>query len=389
MSLLPIFTALLMIEEEENYLFEQRMRQMRLEREKENRRRTHEYERVREEDKEDMIKFRKNAPVVYNNERWQRDRCAKAMSLQPCIQELISVIESLKLQVIEREKHIFNQNILEIGTEYERVRQEIEEDISTLKDMGITVTGNEYALTRIKPSSSKVIKPELAMEALGKTFIIRNGTPIVFDSSILSDKGYFDKKYLDMNPEEIERDFNETTKRMKRYQLLGKYLKFILESDKYLDLKYHSRSITRKHEECELVKGQMQSYRLYDQKRLLAVKTYLVHLNKLYELSQQTNELFSSKGYLIHEYMSYKFYDLTFEEIMSSDEYSELLNQVYEYVNRLISNDEETMKEAYELVKGEYPIKIDNRYVYSLIIENADNYKVEKPRVLGLKNNNN
>ena len=87
--------------------------------------------------------------------------------------------------------------------------------------------------------------------------------------------------------------------------------------------------------------------------------------------------------------MSYKFYDLTFEEIMSSDKYSELLNQVYEYVNRLISNDEETMKEAYELVKGEYPIKIDNRYVYSLIIENADNYKVEKPRVLGLKNNNN
>ena len=385
MSLLPILTALMMIEEE-NDLYEQRMRQMRLAREEENRRRSYINERTREKEKEDMIKFRKNSPVVYNSEGWQRDRCIKAMSLQPCIQEFISVIESLKSQVIEREKQIFNQRILEIGTEYESVRQEIEEDINILKNMGITVTGNEYALTRIKPSTSKVTKPELTMEALGKTFTIRKGTPIVFDSSILSDKSYFDKKYISMNPDAIERDFVETTKRMKRYQSLGKYLKFLLESEKYYDLESHSRRITKKHEECEFVKGQMQSYRLFDQKRLLVIKTYLEHLDKLYELSQQINELFSSKGYLIHDYMSYKIFDLAFEEIISKDEYRELLNQVYEYINKIISNDEETMKEAYELVKGEYPIKVENRYLYDLIIDKVKEYKLEKPKVLELNN---
>jgi cytidylate kinase len=40
------------------------------------------------------------------------------------------------------------------------------------------------------------------------------------------------------------------------------------------------------------------------------------------------------------------------------------------------------MKEAYELVKGMYPIDIQDRWIYDLIINNLKSYKKEKSKSL-------
>ena len=43
------------------------------------------------------------------------------------------------------------------------------------------------------------------------------------------------------------------------------------------------------------------------------------------------------------------------------------------------------MKQAYELVKGEYPIEISERFLYDLIITNVRNYNRESIKEFRLK----
>ena len=57
-------------------------------------------------------------------------------------------------------------------------------------------------------------------------------------------------------------------------------------------------------------------------------------------------------------------------EVMNNPEYTEVVLQVYDYITKILNNDKDTMKEVYDLVKGEYPINISNRFIYDLIISN-------------------
>ena len=63
-------------------------------------------------------------------------------------------------------------------------------------------------------------------------------------------------------------------------------------------------------------------------------------------------------------------YDLAIKDIMANPRYSEMVSEVSDYINKIYSNDKVTMEDAYELVKGEYPIEIPRRSIYNLIISN-------------------
>jgi hypothetical protein len=70
-------------------------------------------------------------------------------------------------------------------------------------------------------------------------------------------------------------------------------------------------------------------------------------------------------------------YDLTIKELLSSREYDELVSKTYNFIHKIYLNNPETMKYAYELVKGEYPINISRRFIYDLLISNIKNYSKE------------
>ena len=170
------------------------------------RRREEEEERERKEkEKKKLIEHRKNAPVVYNKEDWQIDRCVKAISLNSSVQNLISVIEKERPKVIEEYEKIFDKDIFEVGFEYESLRNNLEEDIDTLKSMGITVEGTEYEFSRIKPSKSLVAKIEQDKEFFGNKFTIMKGQPIEISPEILDDNGYYEKKYVNVTSAHLRR----------------------------------------------------------------------------------------------------------------------------------------------------------------------------------------
>ena len=169
------------------------------EEEEEERRREQERREREEEEKRRKIAHRKKAPVIWNNEDWQRNRCIKAISMQPCVQNLISVIENVRPKTIETEIEKMDRSILEVGFEYEGVKNSLDTDIDKLKELGITISGRQNELSRLVPITSNVAKPEKTSETIGNTFTIKNGPPIELDSSIISNSRYFENRYKQMN----------------------------------------------------------------------------------------------------------------------------------------------------------------------------------------------
>ena len=346
------------------------------EEEEERRRQEEEEERQREEEEANRrkIKHRKESPVVYNNEDWQRNRCVKAFSLQPCVSNFVSAIESVRPEVIKNEQKKFDGKILDVGYQYETVRRELDEDIEYLKENGINVFGDQYSLTRLSSMDSNSAKIEKTTDLIGNSFKVDDGVTFELNARILSDKKYFHKKYLDSYPEDVKKAYDKLIARIKRYQNVGKYLRFILRSRKYSNLMSRFDKVSDDLEECELKKRIMETYESLTIEQLTIIKSYFNHLAKLSSLSDKIVELFKSKANLENK-NNQQVYDLTIKEIISRDEYRSLVEEVYDYISKITSNDSETMKEAYNLVKGEYPINIDRRFVYDLIIGNMSGYQ--------------
>lgn len=374
---------LLMAAQHQHRMHEEEERRRRQRREEEERRRK-EAERKRREENRKMIEHRKNSPVICNNEEWQINRCVKAISMQPFVEELVSTIDMVRPIVIENEEKKYDKKILDVGCEYETVKNDLDSDIDTLRKLGISIDGKQYTLSRLTPINTNIAKPEQTTESFGNTFTINNEQPIELTPRILSSDRYYEDKYQELNPEALEKEVLENNLKMQKYQKYGKVLKFLLKTKKYIELEEESVDLKLKNEQCELRRKEMQSYKSLTKEQLLAIKSYFIHLDQLTKISNQITELFKEKASLRYE-SNEDMYDLTIKEIMSNGEYTELLNQVYDFISKIQSNDEETMKLAYELVKGQYPIEITRRYIYNLIIKNMNNYTKEDAKQLRLE----
>ena len=349
------------------------------EEEEEERRREQERREREEEEKRRKIAHRKKAPVIWNNEDWQRNRCIKAISMQPCVQNLISVIENVRPKTIETEIEKMDRRILEVGFEYEGVKNSLDTDIDKLKELGITISGRQNELSRLVPITSNVAKPEKTSETIGNTFTIKNGPPIELDSSIISNSRYFENRYKQMNQEGVEYQLDNLNSRLNRYHKFGKKLSFLLRTKKYRDLKDDISVLEDKKQVCELRKKEMESYQSLNRDQFVVIKSYFEHLKELTEISNRINLLFKEKGYLSKENNA-NIYDLTIKDVITNGEYNELVSEVQDLINRILGNDEETMKNVYELVKGEYPINIERRYLYDLIINNISELTKESEK---------
>ena len=348
------------------------------------RKREEEEERRRKAEHRKMIEHRKNSPVICNDEDWQINRCVKAVSMQPFVKEFVEAVDKVKPAVIEREEKVYDERLIETGYEYEQSKRTLDNDIEALKKLGITVDGSEYKLDRIAPTDTNIAKPEKEVESFGNIFTINDGQPIELTPSTLSSENYFEGRYRDMNPEEIEREYTKTNSKMDKYQKVGKVLKFLLKTKTYQHLEEKKEGLVEKRETCETLKRELQSYRSLNKEQLLVIKSYFTHLDELKKISVKIGNLFIEKEGLRYP-VNENVHDLAIKEVMSMEEYRELVSQTHEYVSRIYENDEETMKGAYELVKGEYPIEVDRRYIYDLIISNMRSYTREGIKELKLK----
>ena len=350
------------------------------EEEEEERKKEEERRRKREEEeRRRKIEHRKNSPVVWCTEDWQINRCIKAISMQPCVQELLSVIENVKPSVIEREIEKKDQEILGVGFEYEGVKNSLDTDIDKLKELGITISGKQNELSRLVPITSNVAKPEKTSETIGNTFTIKGGPPIELNSWILTTPVYFENRYNKMDQEGVENQLEKLNARLNRYHKLGKSLSFLLRTKKYNNLIDDISVLEDKKQLCELRKKEMESYQSLNRDQLVTIKSYFEHLSELTKISEKINELFKEKSYLSKE-NNVDIYDLTVKNVINNSENSELVSEVRDYISRIIGNDEETMKKVYELVKGEYPINIERRYLYDLIINNISELTKESEK---------
>ena len=355
--------------------------------EEERRRREEEEERKRkekkrkEEENRKMINHRKNSPVVCNDEQWQINRCVKAISMQSCVNDLVSLIETTKPTVIENEEKKYDEKILEAGYEYELSKKELDSDIDSLKESGISIEGSQYILSRLVPINTLVAKIEQTTESFGNTFIVKNGEPIELNPEILSNEDYYENKYKEMNQDKIDQEIKDNNSKIDKYQRYGKYLGFLLKTKKYLKLEEKSENLSVKHEQCELRKREMQSFQSLNKDQLLVIKSYFIHLDKLHKNSDKIKSMFKEKATLRNE-DNENIYNLTIKNIISNNQYSELVSEVSDYISKIYANDEETMKQAYELVKGEYPISISRRFIFDLIISNMRNYNKEEGKQL-------
>ena len=114
---------------------------------------------------------------------------------------------------------------------------------------------------------------------------------------------------------------------------------------------------------------------------LLAIKTYFEHLVKLSTIGNRISNLFYTKRQLSSS-DNKGIYELTIEEMLTSGQYDELIAQAKDYISRITGNDEETMKEAYEFVKGQYPIEVSRKFIYELLISKLKGYQKENPKKL-------
>ena len=339
--------------------------------EEEERQRQAAEKRRREERK--LIEHRKNSPVICNNEEWQINRCVKAISMQSCVQDFITAIEEVRPTVIEREKANYDRKLIDVGFDYESDKNSLDTDIDKLRELGISIDGDYYTLSRLAHVDNNMAKPIKSTETYGNRFTIMNGQPIALDPSILSIDGYFEKKYQEMNPEELEKEFIKNSKKVQRYQKVGKLLKFLLKTQKYIELKDDTDDLAAKHSECELRREQLQSYKSLTKEQLEAIKSYFLHMSELVKTSDEIKVLFDERDALVKE-SNERVFDLAIKEVISNNKYSEVVAEVYDFINRVYANDEETMKQVYELVKGEYPIEVPRRFIYDLIISNRSNY---------------
>ena len=153
-------------------------------REEEERQRQAAEKRRREERK--LIEHRKNSPVICNNEGWQINRCVKAISMQSCVQDFITAIEEVRPTVIEREKTNYDRKLIDVGFDYESDKNSLDTDIDKLRELGISIDGDYYTLSRLAHVDNNMAKPIKSTETYGNRFTIMNGQPIALDPSILS-----------------------------------------------------------------------------------------------------------------------------------------------------------------------------------------------------------
>lgn len=335
-----------------------------------------------EKERNELIKHRKFFPIAYTEDEWQQDRCIKAISLQPCVCELVAIISDRIEQVIKDEDKRYTERIISLGYEYEIIRGKLEDDIKVLKGLGITVDGKQYRLSRLFFSRNNMGTVEKTADYFGTTFSISGGSqPVHLSSKILSSESYFVDKYRELSPERIEEDFVKTKSRMKRYQAIGKVLRFLLKTQKYLTLLEHSKVITEEHDKCENAKKNMQTFSLLKRWEIMVIKSYLEHLEQLYEISCRLNTVFNFRD-KIYSKANKEIYSIAIDEIMADSLYDEIVDQVCDYISKILLNDEETLTDAYELVKGEYPIDVDDRFIYELLIEKTKEYvlKDKKPQ---------
>ena len=382
MSAVPII-MMMMMENQRRMMEEEERRRKRMMEEEERRRKEREAEQRRQEEEyRKMIEHRKYSPVEYNDESWQQDRCVKAFSLQPCVQDFIQSFRNARTQIIEEQGKKYDGKIIEAGYEYEEIRNQLDADIEALRKTGVSISGEKYKLTRLCPIRTQIPKPEQITEYVGSTFAINGNQPIELNPDILSEDEYFENRYWEMGPEELEREFNKTSSKLKKYQAIGKYLGFLLKTKKYKELEEDTEILRQKHKKCELRKKEMLSFQSFTKEQLLTIKSYFGHLFRLSNVSDRIDDLSHSK-YLLR-YDTGLVYDLAIQRVISDSQYHDLVTQVREYIDKLYSNDEETMQEAYELVKGEYPISMDDRALYDKIINNIRNYRREEPKKLTL-----
>ncbi len=323
----------------------------------------------RKEEQRKLEEHRKNAPVENNGEKWQEDRIVKAISLQPSVNSLISIMEATKPKVIEAEELKFDKKIAEMGYKYELLKKDIEKDIETLVKLGVSISGKKYKLTRLAPTNTHIARIEQTTESFGNTFTINNNQPIDINPSILATKGYYEERYKEMNPEKVRKEYVEASLKMSKYQRIAKYLKFILKTKKYIELEEEVSNLKARNSTCELRRKEMESYKSLTKDQLIAIRNYFNHLDSLGNISDKITTLFNQKAALRRE-NNEEVDVLVLEEIMANSEYSDLVSEVNDYISKIYSNDPVTMQRAYELVKGEYPIKIGRRNIYDLVIRN-------------------
>ena len=347
---------------------EEMRRRIEEEREEERRR-----EAIRREEHRRMIEHRKNSPVVYNDQEWQISRCVKAISMQPCVQEFVSLIDKVKPLVIQEEEKHYDEELINAGYEYEMVRNEIVSDIEDLKKSGVTITGSQYNFVRLVPTNTSIGMVEQTTESFGKTFVIQDQERLDLNPSIISDRDYYKDRYIEMNSDEIEKDINEVKAKINQYNKYGKVFGFLLSTRKYERLNDKSYELNDKRSECELRKRQMEAYSLLTEEQLSLIKSYFEHLDQIYNNSNKIANLFRAKE-LLRDNNNKNIYANTVEYIVSNEEYKDIVDQTYDYISKICSNHADTMTEAYELVKGEYPIDIPNRFIYDMIISRMNNY---------------
>jgi len=364
--------VILMAAQREQRRREEEERRKRKRRE-EQRKREEEARKKEEERHRKMIEQRKNSPVIYNDEDWQKKRCVKAFSMQPCVQDLVSIIDETRPKVIEIEEKKYDSKILEVGYEYELLRKSLDSDIEKLNDLGITINGRQYVLSRLAPIDTLIAKPVQTNESFGSTFTIMDGNSLELNQRILSNDRYYINRYQDTNPGKIKRELNEINLRMQKYHKFGKILKFLLKTKEYSMLERRFYDLNVAQERSELRKREMETFNSLTKEQLLIIKSYFEHLSQLSDIGNKIDNLFRGKAELRYD-ENITIFDLTIKYIMSSGNYNELLSQVYDYISNIMANDPETMKEAYELVKGEYPIEVSRRSILDLIISNMKDY---------------
>ena len=192
-------TLLMEMEEEEERRREEeerlRREEQRRREEEEARLRREEERRRKEEEHRKMIEHRKNSPVICNDEEWQINRCVKAISMQSCVQDFITAIEEVRPTVIEREKANYDRKLIDVGFDYESDKNSLDTDIDKLRELGISIDGDYYTLSRLAHVDNNMAKPIKSTETYGNRFTIMNGQPIELNPSILSSEGKYEEKY--------------------------------------------------------------------------------------------------------------------------------------------------------------------------------------------------
>jgi len=354
----------------------QRMQEQRRMEEEMRRRKRQEEE---EEQQRRMIEHRKNSPVIYNKEKWQMERCFKAFTMQPSVQRFLDAVEKERPEIIKAERQKLDQEIIENGIRYESERKELGIIIESLRKTGITIEGTQYEFNRLMSDNTSVAKPKQTTDFFGSTFKNKNEEPLELNPYILADEDYYVLRYKSMNSKELEEKLRKATSKLRVYQRFGKFLGFLLRTHNYLDLAEQTERLTELHEQYEQRKRELKSYQSLSKEQLSMIIDYFDGLCDLEEastrigtLSLYAKELYSDNNDLV--------YQKSIKAAITKKENSEIVDQAQEYIRKLEANDEETMKEAYELVKGEYPIQIPNAMVYRLIFDYLRDYKKEKPK---------